>query len=83
MVEIKTTEDAIVFCQKLVQKASESVKSDYADNGEAMRNILETVKELYDNVTWILQFGKYLVKYGETLVFTEDGSLVDVISKQD
>ena len=48
-----------------------------------MRNILETVKELYDNVTWILQFGKYIVKYGETLVFTEDGSLVDVISKQD
>ena len=51
MVEIKTTDEAVSFCQKLVQKVSEEIGTELPGDKKTARHIIDKIGVLFDNVT--------------------------------
>ena len=81
MVEIKTTDEAVSFCQKLVQKVSEEIGTELPDDKEAARHIIDKIGRLFDNVTWILHSASKVITDGNTIVFNDDGTLNSIKPK--
>ena len=82
MVEIKTTDEAVSFCQKLVQKVSEEIGTELPDDKEAARHIIDKIGRLFDNVTWILHSASKVITDGNTIVFNDDGTLHSIKQKK-
>lgn len=81
MVEIKTTDEAVSFCQKLVQKVSEEIRTEIPDDKDAARHIIDKIGRLFDNVTWILHSASKVITDGNTIVLNEDGTLHSIKPK--
>ena len=81
MVEIKTTDEAVSFCQKLVQKVSDDIGTELPDDKEAARHIIDKIGRLFDNVTWILHSASKVITDGNTIVFNDDGTLHSIKPK--
>ena len=81
MVEIKTTDDAVAFCQKLVQNVSEEIGTELPDDKQAARHIIDKIGVLFDNVTWILHSASKVITDGNTIVLNDDGTLHSIKQK--
>ena len=81
MVEIKTTDDAVSFCQKLVQKVSEEIGTELPDDKQAARHIIDKIGVLLDNVTWILHSASKVITDGNTIVLNYYGTLHSIKQK--
>lgn len=81
MVEIKTTDEAVSFCQKLVQKVSAEIGTELQDDKQAARHIIDKIGVLFDNVTWILHSASKVIADGNTIVLNDDGTLHSIKPK--
>ena len=81
MVEIKTTDEAVSFCQKLVQKVSEEIGTELPDDKQTARHIIDKIGVLFDNVTWILHSASNVITDGNTIFLNDDGTLNSIKPK--